>query len=132
MKDQIIDVSYFERGVITIHNNKLKIKNTDAEVTLSKNQRKLLVCLMKNINEKERIIELIWGDSGIREMSYHQLIYKTRFRLSNNGFPDEFIMTIPRYGLCLNKAFVGHTLRKQECGTANEFLLPGISVCDSP
>ncbi|RDL26947.1 hypothetical protein DFO62_103362 [Serratia fonticola] len=123
MIKQVNHISYLEKNMISINNNKLKIRNTDIEVSLSKNQKKLIICLMKDINDKKRIITLIWGegDSSLREMSYHQLIHKTRNRLSNHGFPDDFILTIPRYGLCLNKKFVGYTLKMQDLNYTHEF-----------
>ncbi|WP_199063782.1 hypothetical protein [Serratia sp. ASV30] len=72
---------------------------------------------MKGINEKRRIIELVWGgeDVNAKEMHYHQLIHKTRTRLTKKGFPNDFIMTIPRYGLCLNKDFLHSMLVEQDC-----------------
>lgn len=62
MKEQINNISYLEKNMIAIHGSKLKIKNANTEATLSKNQRILLICLMKDINEKSRIIELVWGE----------------------------------------------------------------------
>lgn len=123
MIEQINNISYLEKNMVSINNGKLKIKNTNIEVSLSKNQKKLLICLMKNINDKKRIITMVWGegDYNLREMSYHQLIHKTRIRLSNHGFPDDFILTIPRYGLCLNKELVGYTLKKQGFNYTHEF-----------
>lgn len=72
---------------------------------------------MKDINEKSRIIELVWGgeDVNAKEMHYHQLIHKTRTRLTQKGFPNDFIMTIPRYGLCLNKDFLHSMFVEQDC-----------------
>lgn len=115
MKEQIESISHLELNKVAIHGEKLKIKNTSTEIKLSKNQKKLLLCLMKKINDKRVIIEIIWGkgECDSNEMNYHQLIYKTRKKLVSKGIPDDFIMTIPRYGLCLNMEFVHQDTNEQ-------------------
>lgn len=96
----------FENSAILLNGNILRLKGNGAEVLLSKNQSKLLACLINEINEKESIIDYIWSKKKCKskENSYSQLVYKTKLLLETNGFPKNFIMTIPRYGLCLNKA----------------------------
>lgn len=68
MKEQIESISHLEVNKVAIHGKKLKIKNTNTEIILSKNQKKLLLCLMKKINEKRVIIEIIWGKEGVIQM----------------------------------------------------------------
>lgn len=100
-----------KKFMIVLNGNRLRLKHNDNdnEVILSKNQTKLLVCLINEIHEKKSIINYIWnnGDCKSKKNSYSQLIHKTKVFLTQNGFPADFIITIPRYGLCLNRSFIG-------------------------
>ncbi|OCJ45494.1 hypothetical protein A6U95_18715 [Serratia sp. 14-2641] len=106
MNLHLINTSYFENNLLVLDGNKLRLKKQVREVTLSKNQTKLLIFLINEINDKHSIIEFIWGgvNSKSKENNYNQLVYKTKALLVQNGFPENFIITLPRYGLCLNKA----------------------------
>lgn len=72
--------------------------------TLSKNQTKLLHCLLRDQGNKDQVIEFIWGPGNTiqNESKYRQLILRTRDKLSRSGFPDNTILTIAKFGTYLN------------------------------
>ncbi|HHQ6559275.1 TPA: winged helix-turn-helix domain-containing protein [Serratia fonticola] len=74
--------------------------------TLSKNQAKLLHCLLCGQGKKEQVIETIWGGGNTiqNESKYIQLILRTRSKLSQSGFPSDTILTIKKFGVCLNES----------------------------
>ncbi len=105
MKYHLNTKSQFEQEPLILSGNKLIFLIKNKEVILSKNQTKLIDCLLNKINEKSDIINFIW-DKGIyksRNNNYNQLIHQTRALFTGEGFSPDFIMTIPRYGVCLNK-----------------------------
>lgn len=73
---------------------------------LSKNQVKLFHCLLNGQGEKSQIIDFIWGDGSLTEteFKYNQLICRTRSKLTRSGFPSDIILTIPKFGVCINKS----------------------------
>lgn len=103
MSEKLKGISYFEDDYLIIDNNKLITKSGRSEVTLSKNKKYLILCLMKKINKKKEIISCIWGGESCKKNSYNQLIYQTRQLLAHSGFPPNMIVTIPRYGAYLNQ-----------------------------
>jgi len=103
MNKKIKETSYFENSSLILDNNRLITKNEKKEAVLSKNQKYLLLCLMKKINEKNEIISCIWDKGRCKKNSYNQLIYQTRELLTRSGFPPNIIVTIPRYGAYLNQ-----------------------------
>lgn len=98
----------YENGKLLLKEKYLIIKDTDIMAKVSKNQRILILCLMNEIIEKEKIIQNIWGrnPSSSKEKNYNQLVFQTRSLLAKQGFPNDLIMTIHRYGLCFNKFFL--------------------------
>ncbi|MFG1175762.1 transcriptional regulator [Erwiniaceae bacterium CAU 1747] len=98
----------YENGKLLLKEKYLIIKDTDIMAKVSKNQRILILCLMNEIIEKEKIIQNIWGrnPSSSKEKNYNQLVFQTRSLLAKHGFPNDLIMTIHRYGLCFNKFFL--------------------------
>ncbi|MBE0150347.1 hypothetical protein [Serratia sp. PL7] len=103
MNKNIKEISYLEDSSLILDNNKLITKDERKEAILSKNQKYLLLCLMKKINEKNEIISCIWDKGNCKKNSYNQLIYQTRELLTRSGFPPNIIITIPRYGVYLNQ-----------------------------
>ncbi|CAI1079102.1 Uncharacterised protein [Serratia proteamaculans] len=89
---------------LIIKDRKLTMSNIQKTVGISKNQAKLLLCLINEIQEKNSIINYIWGmgDAEKNESNYRQLVRRTRAILATHGFPDDTIVTIPNYGLCIN------------------------------
>ncbi|CNF08931.1 MULTISPECIES: winged helix-turn-helix domain-containing protein [Yersinia] len=105
MKYHLNTKSQFEQEAPILSGNKLTFPIKNKEIILSKNQAKLINCLLNKTNEKSDIIKFIWGE-GIyksKNNSYNQLIHQTRALFIDEGFSPNFIMTIPRYGVCLNK-----------------------------
>lgn len=89
---------------LIIKDRKLTMSNIKKTVGISKNQAKLLLCLINEIQEKNSIINYIWGmgNTEKNESNYRQLVRRTRAILATHGFPDDTIVTIPNYGLCIN------------------------------
>lgn len=98
----------YENEKLLLKDKYLTIKNSNIMAKVSKNQRILILCLMNEIIEKEKIIQNVWGrnPSGSKEKNYNQLVFQTRSLLAKQGFPNDLIMTIHRYGLCFNKFFL--------------------------
>jgi len=73
---------------------------------LSKNQAKLLHCLLRGQGKKDQVIDFVWGGNNTTksESKYTQLILRTRNKLSRSGFPDDTILTIAKFGICLNES----------------------------
>ncbi|MEX2944270.1 transcriptional regulator [Serratia fonticola] len=66
-------------------------------------QRNLLLCLIGEVNYKNDIMIYLWGnDNPANENKYNQLVFKLRETLQVAGFPNDVIITMYRYGLCLN------------------------------
>jgi len=98
----------YENEKLLLQDKYLTIKNSNITAKVSKNQRVLILCLMNEIIEKDKIIQNIWGvsDTSSKEKNYNQLVFQTRSLLARQGFPNDLIMTIHRYGLCFNKFFL--------------------------
>lgn len=98
----------YENEKLLLKDKYLMIKDSNIMAKVSKNQRVLILCLMNEIIEKEKIIKNIWGvnTSVSKEKNYNQLVFQTRALLAKQGFPNDLIMTIHRYGLCFNKLFL--------------------------
>lgn len=104
METLIKDRSKLKNYSLTIEDRTLKLNNSQKAVKLSKNQTKLLLCLINEIQEKQTIINYIWGidKNDENESNYRQLVRRTRAILAIHGFPEDTIVTIPNYGLCIN------------------------------
>ncbi|WP_053007671.1 winged helix-turn-helix domain-containing protein [Pragia fontium] len=107
MKTIIKDRDKIKNYRLIIEDRILKLNNTQKAMKLSKNQAKLLLCLINEIQEKQTIINYIWGMGNpetheTHESNYRQLVRRTRAALARNGFPEDTIVTIPDYGLCIN------------------------------
>lgn len=100
--------SFPSKHPITLSNNVIHYNPCDKMVRLSKNQIKLFTCLLSNRSEKEDIIQFIWGEGYQKknELKYNQLIYRTRTKLIRLGLPNDLILTIPGFGVCLNKTLI--------------------------
>ncbi len=86
--------------------NVLYYKRYNKITTLSKNQTKLLQCLLSGKEKKEQIIDFIWGErgGGGNDSKYTQLILRTRNKMISAGFPSDSILTITNFGVCLNES----------------------------
>ncbi|MEJ4047402.1 winged helix-turn-helix domain-containing protein [Erwinia sp. SLM-02] len=118
----------YENEKLLLKEKYLSIKGSNIMAKVSKNQRILILCLMNEIIEKEKIIQNIWGRNSTtsKEKNYNQLVFQTRALLAKQGFPNDLIMTIHRYGLCFNKFFLnsdratnGHHLENKHLPTAD-------------
>jgi DNA-binding winged helix-turn-helix (wHTH) protein len=84
--------------------NRLSFPAIELSIALNEAQKRLMICLLKNINCKREIIKVVWNDNHqrIRDNNYHQLVFQFRALLQRNGLPANLIVTIPYYGLKLN------------------------------
>lgn len=107
MHSRSINKSHVENATMVLNGNTLIFKKGNDKIKLSKNQSKLMACLISEGNEKENIINYIWGavDCKSRENSYNQLVFKTKELLKKQGLPKDMIITMPGYGLCINKNY---------------------------
>ncbi|MBB6117922.1 DNA-binding winged helix-turn-helix (wHTH) protein [Rahnella inusitata] len=89
---------------LIVNGRTLKTKNRNKKIKLTIKQSKLLFCLVNGVTEKKELIKRIWGEEkkGNSEACYRKLVSRTRALLSTNGFPEDTIVTIPNYGLCVN------------------------------
>lgn len=108
MKIEFNSASEFESDALTFFNNEIFFKKQKVTVHLNENQVKLFSCLFKRIYEKKDIILSIWPieESRLKENNLNQLIFHTRALLRNSGISEEVIVTMPRYGLCINRDFI--------------------------
>jgi DNA-binding winged helix-turn-helix (wHTH) protein len=108
METLIKDRSKIKNYSLIIEDRTLKLNHSQKTIKLSKNQAKLLLCLINEIQDKHSIIHYIWGggNAETNESSYRQLVRRTRALLATNGFPADAIVTIPNYGLCINNKLV--------------------------
>ncbi len=109
------NVTYFENEILVLDVKKLIFKRENKEISLSKNQTRLIDFLIKGVTKKDELIVLLWKNTPKKstENSYNQLVFKTRSVLVGNGLPDDFLITIPRYGLCINKNYIDRNLSKK-------------------
>ncbi|CAI1888842.1 Uncharacterised protein [Serratia quinivorans] len=65
---------------------------------------KLFICLINEVNDKNYIIAEIWPGTKAKskENNYTQLLFQTKAVLARGGFPEDTIITMPKYGICLN------------------------------
>jgi DNA-binding winged helix-turn-helix (wHTH) protein len=84
--------------------NTLTLEVNGQTLALNEAQKRLLVCLVKGINCKRRIINIVWYENHRRigDNNYHQLIYQFRALLKQHKLPAQIVLTVPYYGLKLN------------------------------
>lgn len=101
-----IDTLCFEE-IMTIdcHLNTLSIPEHGITINLNEAQKRLLICLIRQINAKREIINIVWYENHqrISDNNYHQLAFQLRALFQRNGLPANLLVTIPYYGLKLNK-----------------------------
>lgn len=117
MKKLMKDRRKIKNYSLTIEGRTLKLKNRQKTVKLSKNQAKLILCLVNEIQEKKTIINYIWGkdNTETNESNYRQLVRRTREIFEKNGLPEDAIVTIPNYGLCINSNYQSQQHSHPEC-----------------
>lgn len=100
--------SLFESDTLRLVDNILVFKKEKIEVILNENQVQLFVCLFNRTYEKKDIIGSIWPGKQVKskENNLNQLIFQTRALLRHRGISAEVIMTMPRYGVCINRFFL--------------------------
>lgn len=88
--------------------NKLVIHPSQQTIALSEGQKRLLVALLKEINCKRKIINLVWYENHqrISDNNYHQLIFQLRALLKRYNITGNLIVTVPHYGVKLNERLV--------------------------
>lgn len=118
--------SSFENESLKLRGNNLIFKENNRKVSLSKYQHYLLVCLLNKVNAKEDIIRYLWGEQDYKkkENNYNQLVYQFRQLLIKSGGKEDSLVTLPRYGICLNPSLlaVSHSHRLDMSGIVNDHM----------
>lgn len=102
-----VDTLCFEESMTVDCNlNILSIAAYGITINLNEAQKRLLVCLIKKINAKREIINIVWYENHqrISDNNYHQLAFQLRALFQRNGLPANLLVTIPYYGLKLNES----------------------------
>lgn len=88
MKYHLNTKSQFEQEAPILSGNKLTFPIKNKEIILSKNQAKLINCLLNKTNEKSDIIKFIWGKGFISQkiIVTINLFTKPEHYLSMKGF----------------------------------------------
>ncbi|MBN1084713.1 helix-turn-helix domain-containing protein [Erwinia aphidicola] len=106
--EKILDIDHIHFGnVLTVdcQLNTLNVLSRKLSIPLSETQKRLLICLLTNINNKREIINIVWYENHqyIRDNNYHQLVFQLRAHLKRHQLPGDILITVPYYGLKLNK-----------------------------
>lgn len=85
--------------------NTLRLHASGKLLLLNEAQKRLLVCLVKGINCKRKIINIVWYENHRRigDNNYHQLVFQLRALLKQHQLPAQLVLTVPYYGLKLNE-----------------------------
>ena len=106
--EKILDIDHIHfDNILTVdcQLNTLNIPSRRLSIPLSETQKRLLICLLTNINNKREIINIVWYENHqyIRDNNYHQLVFQLRALLQRHQLPGDILITVPYYGLKLNK-----------------------------
>lgn len=73
------------------------------DVQLSTNEGDMLLALIEGVEDKEGIIERVWGARGlvVSDSSYYKSLHTLRTHLSTIGFDRSALKTLPRRGAVL-------------------------------
>ncbi|KQN54365.1 hypothetical protein [Erwinia sp. Leaf53] len=85
--------------------NQLTLHATGQTLALSEPQKRLLVCLFKNITCKRKIINIVWYEyhQRIGDNNYHQLVFQLRTLFKQHRLPAQLVLTVPYYGVRINE-----------------------------
>jgi len=77
-----------------------------AQVELKEHEARLLSALLSGVQDKRKIIEILWESRGVivTENNYYKVVKGLRNAFDAIGLPSELLKTMPRVGL----AYVGH------------------------
>ncbi len=89
-------------------NNKLIFPQLNKKISITESQKRLLICLLKNITSKKDIISVVWCESQlpVRSNNYHQMVFQLRALFQRNQLPAGILVTVPYYGLKLDKSLL--------------------------
>lgn len=94
------------KNVLTLHckKNAIEFDAVPGLIKLSESQKRLFICLIKRINCKRKIMNVVWYENHQRlsDNNYHQLVFQTRALLKENDLPTSLLMTIHYIGIKLN------------------------------
>ena len=91
--------------------NEVTLPALGLKIQLKESQKRLLLCLLNQVNSKRDIISVVWNDNyhRMRDNNYHQLVFKTRLLFKQHGLPEKLIITVPYHGVKLNEPLL-HSL----------------------
>lgn len=104
MTNTVKNTLYFENDRLALKKNALTLKNENISARLSALQNKLLWCLVRDITERQGIIQEIWPDANWKSKgnNYNQLVFQTQTTLKHCGFPADTLIISPGKGIGLN------------------------------
>ena len=108
---------YEDYFTLNCRGNELLFHHNGTVINISEKEKRLLVCLIANINKKQDLIHVIWHEnySCIMDNQYYQIIYKVRQLFVRQDLPW-IIKTICRYGVRLN----ANTMHQQSVQVAHD------------
>ncbi|WP_455817640.1 winged helix-turn-helix domain-containing protein [Pseudomonas cerasi] len=127
------DILFFEDCLILDCNiNKLEAPALNMTIMLSESQKRLMVCLLKKINCKRKIINIVWYENHqrISDNNYHQLTFQLRASFQKNNLPDNLLITVPYYGIKLNENICRTLTMKNLTETEEEETTKEIKIPD--
>ena len=85
--------------------NEIEVPARSITLKVNEAQKRLLLCLLNQINYKQDIINIVWCDNyrRMRNNNYHQLIFQTRHLFRCHGLPEQLLVTLPYYGIKLDE-----------------------------
>ena len=87
----------------TYDHEKLLLRNSPLQTTLTSNEGHLLLALIEGVTDKEDLIRRVWGDRGliVSDSSYYKALHTLRHYLSEVGLDRSVLKTLPRRGVVL-------------------------------
>ncbi|QBC03368.1 winged helix-turn-helix domain-containing protein [Enterobacter cloacae] len=98
-------LTYQDVLTLDCKSNTLTFPHQQKHLILNEMQKRLLVCLIKGLTCKQKIINIVWYENHrrINDNNYHQLVFQFRALLKQHQLPAKLIITVPYYGLKLNE-----------------------------
>lgn len=101
------EVTLHYKNIMTLHchTNILEFHGADERIKLNESQKRLFICLLKQIRCKREIMNIVWYENHqkLSDNNYHQLIFQTRALLRRSGLPPDLLVTIHYIGVRLSE-----------------------------
>ncbi|MEN5016770.1 hypothetical protein ABEH87_10505 [Erwinia sp. Eh17-17] len=123
--EKILDIDHVNFESILVVDCQINVLNIPCKkliIPLSETQKRLLSCLLRKINNKRDLINIVWYENHqcIRDNNYHQLIFQLRALLQRHQLPGDILITIPYYGLKINEPLLRKISSEAACHERHE------------